>query len=199
MRRLDPRRFIIAGLLLTTTVISNTACFASFPLTRKLYAYNKGLGDKWVQEVFFLAATIVPVYSVVGLIDVVILNSMEFWTGKPALTSAIPETKTKVVAHGDVKLIQTMTRSSEGRTMVLEEQVKGQFQSRTTLSQTAGASLVTAQTVYADGRTEARMLTVDQAGQVTVSGTKMLPRTLSPSEVESLSARMSQLSGAGSH
>jgi hypothetical protein len=195
MRRLDPRRFILAGLL-ATTVVSNTACFASFPLTRKLYTFNKGLGDKWVQEIFFLAATIVPVYSIAGLIDVVILNSMEFWTGKPALTSAGPETKVKVVAQGDVKLTQTMTRSKEGRTMVLEESVKGQFHSRTTMSQAAGASLVTAQTVYADGRTESRMLTVDEAGRVTMSGSKMLPRTLTTSEVESIVSRLSVLGGA---
>jgi hypothetical protein len=194
MRRLDPRRYVLAGLLLTTTVISNTACFASFPLTRKLYAFNKGVGDKWVQELFFLAfGVILPVYSVAGLIDVVILNSMEFWTGKPALTSSIPETKTKVVAQGDTKLIQTMTRSAEGRTMILEEQVKGQFQSRTTLSQAAGSQLVTANTVYADGRTESRMLTVDEAGRFSVSGTKMLPRTLTPSEIEAISSRLGQL------
>lgn len=199
MRRLDSRRFVLAGLLLSTTLISNTACFASFPLTRKLYAFNKGVGDKWVQEVFFLAANIVPVYSIVGFIDVVILNSMEFWTGKPALTSSIPETKTKVVAQGDTKLIQTMTRSAEGRTMVLEEQIGGKFQSRTTLTQAAGATLVTAQTVYADGRTESRMLSVDQAGQFTLSGTKMLPRTLSPAEVDQLSARMSRLTLAGAN
>jgi|APMI01.1.fsa_nt_gi hypothetical protein len=196
MRRLDTRRFILAGLMMTT-VLSNTACFASFPLTRKLYAFNKGLGDKWVQELFFLATgVILPVYGVAGLIDMVILNSMEFWTGKPAMTSSGPETKVKVVAQGDVKLTQTMTRSAEGRTMILEESVKGQFHSRTTMTQATGASLVTAQTVYADGRTESRMLTVDEAGRVTVSGSKMLSRTLTTSEIESVVSRLSVMGGA---
>lgn len=195
MRRLNPRNFVLAGLM-GVTLVSNTACFASFPLTRKLYNYNKGLGGKWVQEIFFLATgVILPVYGVAGLLDMVIFNSMEFWTGKPALQSAsAPETKVKVVAKGDVKLTQTMTRSAEGRTMILEEEVKGQFHSRTVLSQAADASVVTANITYADGRTETRTLTVDEAGKFTVTGTKQLPRTLTADEVDALTSRLSALS-----
>lgn len=194
MRSVFVRRATMAGLL-ATTAFSSTACFGSFPLTRKLYAFNKGISsDKWVQELFFLATgVLLPVYGVAGLIDIVILNSMEFWTGEPALASG-PETKTKTVARGDVSITQTMTKHPSGaRTMVLEESVKGQFKSRTTLHQAAGAHLVTAETVYADGRTETRTLTRDEAGALSVASAGKAPRTLTPAEVEPMVTKVQQL------
>jgi hypothetical protein len=200
MRRINPRTAVVAALM-TVTTLSNTACFASFPLTRKLYAWNKGVSsEKWVQELAFLAlGVLLPVYGVAALIDTVILNSMEFWTGKPAMSSSGPETKVKAYTQGDVKVQQTMTRSAEGRTMVLEESVAGQFRSRTTLHQDAGASMVTATTTFADGRSETRMLTVDEAGRFTVSGSKMIPRTLSATELNAISARLGNLSAVGAN
>lgn len=194
MRRVSIRNAVVAGLTLTT-LASNTACFASFPLTRKLYNYNKSFSnDKWLQELFFIAtAFIVPVYSVAGLIDVVILNSMEFWTGKPALTSSGPETKTKVLARGNTTVTQTMTRSAEGKTMTLEEQVNGTFTRRTTLTQPAGASMVTAVTTFADGRSETRSLTLDEAGTFTLKAPNGTARALTASEIDVLSARVLEL------
>ena len=193
MKKLQPGRALLTALMLSG-VVTQTACFASFPLTRKLYTYNKGLGDKWVQELFFLATgVILPVYGIAGLIDVVILNSMEFWTGKPAMSSSGPETKVKTVAKGDVRIKQTMTRDATGRTMILEESVAGTFHSRSTLRQDAGATVVTAQTEFADGRTETRMLTVDEAGKFTVTGSKRAPRVLTTSEVEAVALQVARL------
>jgi hypothetical protein len=193
VKKLQPGRALLTALMVSG-LVSQTACFASFPLTRKLYAYNKGVGDKWLQELFFLATgVILPVYGIAGLIDVVILNSMEFWTGKPAMTSSGPETKVKTVAKGDVHIKQTMTRDASGRTMVLEERVAGAFHSRSTLRQDAGATVVTAETVYADGRTETRTLSVDEAGTFTVAGTKRAPRVLTTSEVETVAAQVARL------
>jgi hypothetical protein len=198
VRKLQIGRSLMAGVLVST-VLTNTACFASFPLTRKLYNYNKNVSsEKWVQELFFLATGVVlPVYSIAGLIDVVILNSMEFWTGKPALSASGPQTKVKTVAKGDVTIKQTMTSDVTGRTMVLEETVAGTFRSRTTLRQDAGASVVTAQTLLADGRTDTRMLTVDEAGALTLSTMKGERRTLTATEVESLTAQLARLEATG--
>lgn len=195
MRKVSFRHAVVAGLTMTT-LVTNTACFASFPLTRKLYNFNKSFSsDKWMQELFFLATgVILPVYGVAGLIDMVILNSMEFWTGKPALqSSSVPETKTKVMTVGNTTVTQTMTRSAEGKMMTLEEKVDGTFTRRTTLTQQVGVAMVTAQTTYADGRSETRSLTVDQAGKFTLKNPTGGVRTLTASEVDVLSARMQQL------
>lgn len=194
MPHVSMRRAIAAGILLTS-MLSTTGCFGSFPLTRKLYGYNKNMSsDKWVRELFFLATgVLIPVYGVAALIDVVILNSMEFWTGEPALASG-PETRTRTLARGDVTVKQTMTRLASGaRTMVIEESVKGEFRSRTILHQAAGSRSVTAETEFADGRKESRTLTADEAGRLTISSAGGLTRTLTAAEVEAAVTRMQQL------
>jgi hypothetical protein len=69
--------------LLTLTI---AGCFGNFALTRKLYEFNDGLaGDdfagKFIKSVVFWALQIVPVYGICGLVDLWILNLIEFWTG----------------------------------------------------------------------------------------------------------------------
>jgi hypothetical protein len=198
MPKLSARTMLLTGLL-TTTALANTACFGSFPLTRKVYGFNKGVSDdKFVRELVFLAiGVLVPVYSVAGLIDVVILNSMEFWTGKETKLSAAPETKVKTLTRGDVTITQTLTTAATGRTMVLEEQVNGAFRSRTVLHQAPGAKTVTSETTFADGRVEKKSLTLDEAGAMTISSTTGLPRTLSADEANALTSRVDQLQQRG--
>jgi len=59
-----------------------TGCYGSFALTKKVYKWNGTVGDKFVNEVVFLAFNIVPVYGATVFIDGILLNSIEFWTGK---------------------------------------------------------------------------------------------------------------------
>lgn len=72
---------IVAGVLIVVLMVSTVGCYGSFELTKKVYKWNGTLGDKWLNEVAFLALNIVPVYSISVFIDAVILNSLEFWTG----------------------------------------------------------------------------------------------------------------------
>ncbi len=188
MRKVPVRRAALAVVMLSTVVTSG--CFGSFPLTRKMYNWNKGVSsDKWVRELVFVAtALLVPVYSVAGLIDVVILNSQEFWTGKSSVASG-PETKVKTLTRGNVTIKQTMTQAATGRTMILEETVDGKFQSRTTLRQATGAAVVSAETEFADGRKETKTLSVDEAGALTISanGTQ---RRVTDAELAVVASRM---------
>ncbi len=182
MRKVPVRRAVLAVITLST--VATSGCFGSFPLTRKMYNWNKGVSsDKWVRELVFVAtAMLVPVYSVAGLIDVVILNSQEFWTGKSSVASG-PETKVKTLTRGNTTITQTMTQLATGRTMVLEEKVDGQFKSRTTLHQAKGASVVTSETEFADGRKESKTLTVDEAGAMTISSSNGMRRTVTDAEL----------------
>ena len=68
----------LAGSILTTS------CIGSFSLTNKLLSWNKSIGNKFVNEVVFIAFCIVPVYEVTALADVLVLNSIEFWSGNNA-------------------------------------------------------------------------------------------------------------------
>lgn len=77
------RKFMVLGTALAlSSSILFSSCIGSFNLFNKLLAWNQSVGDKWVNELVFLACCIVPVYPIAGLIDVLILNSIEFWTGE---------------------------------------------------------------------------------------------------------------------
>ena len=58
-----------------------SSCIGSFGLWNKLKDWNQGLGNKFVNEIVFLAFHIVPVYQVAYLADIIVLNSIEFWSG----------------------------------------------------------------------------------------------------------------------
>lgn len=78
MKKTFTRSLIAATLALSFTL---TSCIGSFPLFNKLRTWNEGIGAKGVNELVFLALLIVPVYEVAGLADLLVLNSIEFWTG----------------------------------------------------------------------------------------------------------------------
>jgi len=73
-------KLIITSICLSCCIVLSS-CIGSFTLTNKVLAWNKTVGNKFVNEVVFLCFNIVPVYSVAMFADAVVLNSLEFWTG----------------------------------------------------------------------------------------------------------------------
>jgi hypothetical protein len=73
----------LSALLLSATILFSS-CIGSFRLTNKIKDWNESVSSKWVNEVIFLAFHIVPVYEISMFVDAVVLNSIEFWTGKSA-------------------------------------------------------------------------------------------------------------------
>lgn len=71
----------VALVLLLAGSIMSTSCIGSFALSNKLLAWNKQVGSKFVNELVFFAFWILPVYEVSILADVLVLNSIEFWSG----------------------------------------------------------------------------------------------------------------------
>ncbi len=59
----------------------STSCIGSFALTNKLLSWNQQVGNKFVNELVFFAFWILPVYEVSALADILVLNSIEFWSG----------------------------------------------------------------------------------------------------------------------
>ena len=59
-----------------------SSCIGNFALTNKLLGWNKQIGNKFVNELVFFAFWIIPVYEVTALADVLVLNSIEFWSGR---------------------------------------------------------------------------------------------------------------------
>ena len=87
-----------------------------FALTRKVYKWNKSLDGLWVQELVFLVASIIPVYGFSALIDALILNSIDFWTGSNPVAS-------KTIEMDGQKAVMTM--QDDGTILVSSE--KGEF------------------------------------------------------------------------
>jgi len=105
-------------LLIASMALMSFGCYGSFSLTKKVYHWNGSLGNKWVVELVFLGLNIVPVYGIAGFIDVVILNLIEFWSGKnPMDATIISDDGTKVVFNAEKQQVEITTR--EGKTFVL--------------------------------------------------------------------------------
>ena len=80
---------LFAALCVTVLSLHVSGCFGSFALTKKIYGLNQGVHEnKFVQWALFLGFSIIPVYVVGGLGDVLIFNSLEFWTGSNPLANA---------------------------------------------------------------------------------------------------------------
>ena len=66
-----------------------------FGLFNRLSSWNQGVGNKFVNELVFLAFNIVPVYGVAYLADALVINSIEFWSGSNPMANV-----------GDVKKVK---------------------------------------------------------------------------------------------
>ncbi|HTY38561.1 MAG TPA: DUF3332 family protein [Bacteroidota bacterium] len=102
---------ILIAMMLTTAL----GCYGSFPLINKVYKFNGTLGNKFVNELGFLVMNIVPVYGVAGFIDAVLLNTIEFWTGKNPVTTSndvvvpLNPTSSLTLRGGDGSVLLTTT------------------------------------------------------------------------------------------
>ncbi len=127
MRRSRSRSALIG---LAAAAMVSTGCFGSFQATRNVWSWNKSIGggNKWAQElVFLIIGPILPVYGIAGLLDTVILNSIEFWTGTNPMTASL-----KVTEHDGTKVAESFKTDESGRTQVVEVSNASGVQSTTT-------------------------------------------------------------------
>lgn len=76
------RHSIYVGILLAVAaMLPLQSCIGSFSLTKKVLTWNDQIGSKFVNELVFFAFWILPVYEVTALADILVLNSIEFWSG----------------------------------------------------------------------------------------------------------------------
>ena len=87
----ESNQIIMKKLLLALVLIlplSATSCIGSFGTFHKLLDWNKTATEsKWGNELIFFGLYVFPVYSICLLGDVVIFNSIEFWTDENPMTS----------------------------------------------------------------------------------------------------------------
>lgn len=90
----------MAALLLASSTL--TSCIGSFNLTKSVLAWNNQVSNKFINEVVFFAFWILPVYEVTSIADMLVLNSIEFWSGSNPIDapSGWASTKSVDTEHG---------------------------------------------------------------------------------------------------
>jgi len=80
------KHLIVAIVVALSASMMMQSCIGSFALFNKVKNWNDHVGDKFVNEIVFVAMWVLPVYELCFAADLFILNSIEFWSGSnPAL------------------------------------------------------------------------------------------------------------------
>lgn len=97
------------------------SCIGSFTLTNKLLTWNRNVSNKFVNELVFFVFWVLPVYEVSALADVLVLNSIEFWSG----TNPVADNTRRVKGNDGYYLVKadkhgyTITGETDGSTVRL--------------------------------------------------------------------------------
>jgi hypothetical protein len=95
------KHLVLATVVALSASMMMQSCIGSFALFNKVKNWNDHVGDKFVNEIVFVAMWVLPVYELCFVADLFILNSIEFWSGEnPALASEV-----KVVDGKDAKYL----------------------------------------------------------------------------------------------
>jgi hypothetical protein len=94
------KHLIVATVVALSASMMMQSCIGSFALFNKVKNWNEHVGDKFVNELVFVAMWILPVYELSFVADLFILNTIEFWSGtNPALA------ETKVIDGKDAQYL----------------------------------------------------------------------------------------------
>ncbi|NUM50815.1 MAG: DUF3332 domain-containing protein [Flavobacteriales bacterium] len=106
----------VALFLASWFLMVQTGCFGRFALVKKVYEFNdsvggKDLGGRFVKQLLYMVMIIVPVYELAGLIDSIILNLIEFWTGSNPIAMAEGEQEIQLVRKDNELYKLTATKN----------------------------------------------------------------------------------------
>ena len=65
------------------------SCHGKFGAFNAVQSWNGSLGGKWVNSVVHVALWIVPAYELILFGDIIIFNTIEFWTGSNPMAANI--------------------------------------------------------------------------------------------------------------
>ena len=79
---MKPLHRMIGSLLLAgLCLISGPGCLGRFAMTTSVRKFNlKAFDSQWGREILFLGLHVVPVYPFCAFADIMVVNSIEFWT-----------------------------------------------------------------------------------------------------------------------
>ncbi len=83
---------MVRTLALLVTVGTLTGCFGSMHATSRLKTWNREIENRWLGQATYIVLRVpyTGVYGVVGLSDLLLFNSVEFWTGEHPIAPVDP-------------------------------------------------------------------------------------------------------------
>lgn len=120
------RYLTTAIVVLAICSLSLSSCIGSFRLTSSVMKWNNQVGSKFLNELVFFAFWILPVYEVTALADILVINSIEFWSGRNPLTASTKVVDTEsgrylIACDGKGYTITNQTSGESYRLDFLEE------------------------------------------------------------------------------
>ena len=104
-------KFLILMVVLLLLAMSFMSCYGNFSLVKKLYKWNGTVGSKLANSAVAWLLIIIPVYEVAGLIDFVILNVIEYWSGENPVKMSAGERETQIVKKDGKEYQITATKN----------------------------------------------------------------------------------------
>ena len=162
---------LLAALVLCFTM---QGCYGGYVLFHKIHRWNGTLGDKWIKTIVHVAMYIIPVYEFCMFIDIIVLNTIEFWTGSNPLAMQEGQVEEQIVAQGtetyriratrnrwDVEVIKG-TQAGMKRALVYTEKENAWYVEgenfRIRIMTQDGADPMNVNLIYPDGHSEPRNL-----------------------------------------
>ena len=106
------RKFTIKAVIaLAVGGLTLSSCIGSFGLTNSVLNWNKKLSSsKFLNELVFIVIS--PAYAVCSVVDLFVLNTVEFWTGNK-LVAHVGETKNVMGKDGRMYAVKTLKNGYE--------------------------------------------------------------------------------------
>lgn len=99
-------KYLTLSACLVAYAFTATSCVGSFAMFNKLASWNKhATNSKFLNEIIFIVIS--PAYAFCGAADVLVLNSIEFWTGSNPMAMKVGTTKNVMGQDGKYYAVTT--------------------------------------------------------------------------------------------
>jgi hypothetical protein len=183
--------------------LAASGCYGGFNLTRNLYKWNGNIEvndgkntNEVVQSAVMVLLWAIPVYQIVILADALVINSIQFWTGKnPVQASAEPIIR--AVDQGDERYVQTFSHDALGKELRTDYYKKGRYVNTLIVRQEENSLTVAGDLRWGDGRHEAFQVTYAGEETYIIAHTNHAGEqrqwVVPPAEVSSITNRVQML------
>ncbi len=117
----------MAALMLGISTI-NTSCMGSWGMTKVVYEWNeKATGNRFIDNLIFWVIAGIQVYSITLMIDMFILNLIEFWTGSNPIAMNEGDREQQIVKGKDGNEYQITATKNRFEIVTLTGDKKGEM------------------------------------------------------------------------